>query len=30
MSAATDIYPLQAPELSDKIEGAIEEGRNST
>jgi hypothetical protein len=26
MSAEADIYPLQAPELADKIEGAIGEG----
>ena len=26
MSAEADIYPLQAPELADKIDGAIDEG----
>lgn len=26
MSAEADIYPLQAPELADKIEGALGEG----
>jgi len=26
MSAEADIYPLQAPELAEKIEGAIGEG----
>jgi len=26
MSAEVDIYPLQAPELAEKIEGAIGEG----
>ncbi|MBN8510744.1 MAG: hypothetical protein J0L57_19295 [Burkholderiales bacterium] len=27
-SAEADIYPLRAPELADKIEGAIGEGSN--
>jgi hypothetical protein len=26
MSAEADIYPLQAPELADKIDGALGEG----
>lgn len=30
MSAEADIYPLQAPELADKIDGAIGEARSFT
>jgi hypothetical protein len=29
MSAEADIYPLQAPELAEKIEGALGEGSQS-
>lgn len=29
MSAEADIYPMQAPELAEKIDGAIGEGSSS-